>query len=89
MIHNALCCYPNVSGAIRNLTSTAPILLQFNYFRTNIWVRLNVQFHFIHIFVGRVDRTHKTTNLTMLFFPFRIQMFWGRVKQIFKKGPCR
>ena len=88
----ALCCYLNVNGAIRNLgllTSTAPIFLQFNDFRKNIWVRIYVQFHFLYIFVGRVDRIHKTTNLTMFFllFPFRPQMFWGRVEQIFKNGP--
>ena len=56
---NALCCYPNVNGAIRNLslnTPTATIFLQFNYFRGNIWVRIWVQFHFLYIFVGRVDR---------------------------------
>ena len=55
----ALCCYPNVNGAIRNLslnTPTATIFLQFNYFRENIWVRIWVQFHFLYIFVGRVDR---------------------------------
>ena len=55
----ALCCYLNVNGAIRNLslnTPTATIFLQFNYFRENIWVRIWVQFHFLYIFVGRVDR---------------------------------
>ena len=55
MISNALCCYPNVNGAIRNLslnTPTATIFLQFNYFRENIWVRIWVQFHFLYIFVG-------------------------------------
>ena len=34
--HITLCCYPNVNGSVRNLsvnTSTAPIFLQFNYFR--------------------------------------------------------
>ena len=54
-----LCCYPNVNGAIRNLSlnnPTATIFLQFNYFRENIWVRIWVQFHFLYIFVGRVDR---------------------------------
>ena len=37
----ALWCYPNVKLEIRNLsliTSTAPIVLQINYFRENIWV---------------------------------------------------
>ena len=77
---NALCCYLNVNGAIRNLslnTSTAPIFLQFNDFRKNIWVRMNVQFHFLYIFVGRVDRIHKTLNLTMLFllFPSDLRCF--------------
>ena len=73
---NALCCYLNVNGAIRNLslnTSTVPFFLQFNYFRKIIWVRIYVQFHFLYIFVGRVDRIHKTTNLTMFFFTFSLQ----------------
>ena len=39
----------------------------------NIWVRIYVQFHFLYIFVGRVDRIHKTTNLTMFFFTFSLQ----------------
>ena len=63
---NALCCYPNVNGAIRNLslnTSTASIFLQFNYFRENIWVKIWVQFHFLYIFVGRVDRIYKTSHI--------------------------
>ena len=39
----ALCCYPHVKLEIGNLsqiTTTAPIFLQFNYFRENIWVTL-------------------------------------------------
>ena len=70
---NALCWYPNVKVAIRNLslnTSTATVFLLFNYFRENIWVKTNVEFHFLYMFVGRVDRFHKTTNLSMLFFTF-------------------
>jgi len=79
--HNALCCYPNVNGAIRNLslnTPTATIFLQFNYFRENIWVRIWVQFHFLYIFVGRVERIYKTSHITMLsfyFFPSDLQSF--------------
>ena len=78
---NALCCYPNVNGAIRNLslnTPTATIFLQFNYFRENIWVRIWVQFHFLYIFVGRVERIYKTSHITMLsfyFFPSDLQSF--------------
>ena len=77
----ALCCYPNVNGAIRNLslnTPTATIFLQFNYFRENIWVRIWVQFHFFYIFVGRVERIYKTSHITMLsfyFFPSDLQSF--------------
>ena len=70
---NALCWYPNVKVAVRNLslnTSTATVFLLFNYFRENIWVKTNVEFHFLYMFVGRVDRFHKTTNLSMLFFTF-------------------
>ena len=72
-------------------TPSASIFLLFNYFRENIWVRINVQFHFLHIFVGRVDRIYKTTKLSMLFFTFSVrpQKFWGRVEQIFQKSPCR
>ena len=78
---NALCCYPNVNGAIRNLslnTPTATIFLQFNYFRGNIWVRIWVQFHFLYIFVGRVERIYKTSHITMLsfyLFPSNLQSF--------------
>ena len=57
--YNALCCYPNINSAIRNLglnTPTAPIFLQFNCFRENIWVIIWVQFHFLYIFVGRVEQ---------------------------------
>ena len=73
----ALCCYPNVNGSVRNLsmnTSTAPIFLQFNCFRENIWVIFKVQFHFLYIFVGRVDRIRKTSHITMLsFYLFSLQ----------------
>ena len=44
---NLLWCYPNVKLEIRNLsliTSTAPIFLQFNYFRQNL--EENVTFYF-------------------------------------------
>ena len=37
----SLCCYPNIKVAVRSLsliTSTAPFVLQINYFRENIWV---------------------------------------------------
>ena len=37
----SLCCSPNIKVKVRNLsliTSTAPIVLQINYFRENIWV---------------------------------------------------
>ena len=59
-------------------TPTATILLQFNYFRENIWVRIWVQFHFFYIFVGRVERIYKTSHITMLsfyFFPSDLQSF--------------
>ena len=77
----SLCCYPNVNGSVRNLsqnTSTAPIFLLFNYFRENIWVKIQVQFHFLYIFVGRVERIYKTSHITMLsfyFFPSDLQSF--------------
>ena len=77
----ALCCYPNVKGAIRNLslnTPTPTIFLLFNYFRENIWALIWVQFHFLGIFVGRVDRIHKTPHIIMLsfyFFPSYLQSF--------------
>ena len=79
--NNALCCYPNVNCAIGNLslnTPTAPIFLLFNYSRENIWVKIPMQFHFLHIFVGRVDKIHKTAHLTMLsmcFFPSDLRSF--------------
>ena len=73
MHYIALCCYPNVNGAIKNLslnTSTAPIFCN-QWFRKKylclFLLLIYVQFHFLCIFVGRVDRIHKTTNLTMFF----------------------
>jgi len=71
--YSALSCYPNVKGAIRNLsfnTPTATIFLLFNCFTENIWVLIWVQFHFLGIFVGQVDRIHKTSHITMLSFNF-------------------
>ena len=53
-ITNALCCYPHVKLEIGNLsqiTTTAPIFLQFNYFRENIWVTIWLQFHFLDIYL--------------------------------------
>ena len=92
-ITNALCCYPNVNGAIRNLslnTSTASIFLQFNYFRENIWVKIWVQFHFLYIFVGRVDRIHKTSHTRMLsfyFFASDLQCFGDQLNVSSKTAP--
>ena len=79
--NNALLVYPNVNGLVRHLslnTSTAAIFLPFNYFREDIWVKIPMQFHFLHIFVGRVDKIHKTAYLTMLsmcFFPSYLRSF--------------
>ena len=91
---NALCCYLNVNGAIRNLslnTPTATIFLQFNYFRENIWVRIWVQFHFFYIFVGRVERIYKTSHITMLsfyFFPSDLQSFGDELNISSKTAPA-
>ena len=90
----ALCCYPNRNSAIRNLslnTSTAPIFLQFNYFRENIWVIIWVQFHFLYIFVGRVDRIHKTSHTRMLsfyFFASDLQCFGDELNVSSKTAPA-
>ena len=78
LIHfpNALWVYPNVNGSVRNFsqnTPTAPIFFLFNYFRENIWFTIWPQFHFLYIFVGRVDRIHKTTNIIMFSFTFSLQ----------------
>ena len=92
--HNPLCCYLNVNGAIRNLslnTPTATIFLQFNYFRENIWVRIWVQFHFLYIFVGRVERIYKTPHITMLsfyFFPSDLQSFGDELNISSKTAPA-
>ena len=91
---NALCCYPNINSAIRNLglnTPTAPIFLQFNYFRENIWVIIWVQFHFLYIFVGRVDRIHKTSHTRMLsfyFFASDLQCFGDELNVSSKTAPA-
>ena len=90
---NALCCYPNVNGSVRNSsmnTSTAPIFLQFNCFRENIWVIFKVQFHFLYIFVGRVDRIRKTSHITMLsfyLFPSNLQSFGDELNRSSKTAP--
>ena len=92
--HSALCCYPNVNGSVRNLslnTFTAPIFLQFNYFRENIWVIIWVQFHFLYIFVGRVDRIHKTSHTRMLsfyFFASDLQCFGDELNVSSKTAPA-
>ena len=91
---SALCCYPNINSAIRNLglnTPTAPIFLQFNYFRENIWVIIWVQFHFLYIFVGRVDRIHKTSHTRMLsfyFFASDLQCFGDELNVSSKTAPA-
>ena len=38
------------------------------------------------MYVGQVDRIHKTTILPCFFPPFRPKMFWGYVDQKLKKG---
>ena len=92
--NTALCCYPNINSAIRNLglnTPTAPIFLQFNYFRENIWVIIWVQFHFLYIFVGRVDRIHKTSHTRMLsfyFFASDLQCFGDELNVSSKTAPA-
>ena len=92
-LYSALCCYPNINSAIRNLglnTPTAPIFLQFNYFRENIWVIIWVQFHFLYIFVGRVDRIHKTSHTRMLsfyFFASDLQCFGDELNVSSKTAP--
>ena len=50
--NNALWGYPHVKWEIENLnqiTTIAPIFLEFNYFRQNIWVNIWVQFHFLYL----------------------------------------
>ena len=90
----ALWCYPYVKLEIKNLsliTSTAPIFLQFNYFRENIWVIIWVQFHFLYIFVGRVDRIHKTSHTRMLsfyFFASDLQCFGDELNVSSKTAPA-
>ena len=72
-------------------TSTAPIFLQFNCFRENIWVIFKVQFHFLYIFVGRVDRIRKTSHITMLsfyLFPSNLQSFGDELNRSSKTAPA-
>ena len=90
MVTNALCCCLKLKVAVRNLsltTSTANIFLVFNYFRENIWVKIQMQFHFLHIFVGRVDKIHKTAYLIMLslcFFPSDLRSFGDELNRLSK-----
>ena len=54
----ALCSPPNVKLPIRDssqISTTALIFMNTNYFRQDIWMNIWVQFHFQYIFVGRVD----------------------------------
>ena len=94
LCHIALCCYPNVNGAIRNLSLNAPtatIFLQFNYFRENIWVRIWVQFHLLYIFVGRLDKKYKTSHIPMLSFyfsPSDLQSFGDELNKSSKTAPA-
>ena len=68
-LNNALCCYPNVNGSVRNLSlnsSTAPIFA-IQLFQRKYWVAIWAQFHFLYTFVGLVDRIHETTHIAMFF----------------------
>ena len=60
---NALWCYPNVKLEIRNLsliTSTAPIFLQFNYFRKK-WRKMSLSIFLVlpNICLVEYDETIK------------------------------
>ena len=52
-LHNALCSYPLVKmeiGDSSQISTTAPIFSQYDYFRQTIWRLASVQFHFWYIF---------------------------------------
>ena len=85
---NALCCYPNGNGSVRNLSlnnSTAPIFLLFNYFWEFFFCYNLAAVSLSFIFEVQDDRIHKAA--CFLHFPFRLPKFWGRVEQIFPNSP--
>ena len=94
MITNALCCYPNVNGAIRNL-SLKPPLPPF-YCNSIISEKIfGLEFGFSFTFFLHICRTswEDIQNFTynhafFLLFPLRPPKFWGRVEQIFQNGPA-
>ena len=70
---NALWCYPNVKLEIRNLsliTSTAPIFLQFNYFRQNL--EENVTFTFFFLVLPQISlvKYYETIKILMQIFVY-------------------
>ena len=81
MKHNALCCYPNVNGAIRNLSLKPPLPPFYcnSIISEKIFgLEFGFSFTFFYIFVGRVERIYKTSHITMLsfyFFPSDLQSF--------------
>ena len=88
----ALCYYPNVSGAIRNSSlnsSTAPIFCNSIISENNIWVRINIQFHFLYIFEGQVDRIHRTTILPCFFPPLQTKDVLGICWPEIEKRPIQ
>ena len=92
----ALCCYRNVNGAIKNLslnTSTAPIFCN-SMISEKIFVFVcvvNLCSVSLSLHICRTswqDTQNYKSNHVFLVFPFRPQMFWGRVEKIFKNGQC-
>ena len=99
---NALWCYPNVKLEIRNLsliTSTAPIFLQFNYFRQNLEENVTFIFYFLSFasnFPCKIlwDNENIDANILIFQIPFsqccwpgRKKLFWGFFLSI-KKSAC-
>ena len=85
----SLCCSPNIKVKVRNLsliTSTAPIVLQINYFRENIWVSaVSLSLHICR--TSWQDTQNYTSNHAFfLLFPCRPPKFCGWVKQVFRNS---
>ena len=97
--YNPLWCYPNVKLEISLITSTAPIFLQFNYFRPNLEENVTFTFYFFSFasnFPCKILWDNKNIDANILIFqipfsqccwPRRKKLFWGFFLSI-KKSAC-
>ena len=89
--YNPLWCYPNVKLEIRNLsliTSTAPIFLQFNYFRQNLEENVTFTFYFFSFasnFPCKILWDNKNIDANIFIFQIPFWQWWvPRIKNYFE-----